>query len=262
MYQAVFMSSTVLYILVACFLTWMFILHVDQGFDRTPRHRLVFLALTAVIGCVAIPVLTRSGMRGHLVTAFGTVNLIVFACLCASAMSGVVKRPAELVPVCAVAALADLFSVFSGPTKQLAENVAVYYQTGMKGPPPFVDYILVKGSMPGMAFPMPLFGVSDWIVVAFLSMILYRFGMSDRLPAGGRPVLITASSAGLAVSILTAQATGRFLPALPFVTASFLSVALIRYPEMRKLEKKDWILLWVFSVVMVSMLVIGLFLRS
>jgi len=51
----------------------------------------------------------------------------------------------------------------------------------MLGAPPFVDYLLVKIAMPGFEALMPVFGISDWIIIAFLSAATCKFNMNDNL---------------------------------------------------------------------------------
>ena len=269
-YEVIVPVAVVVYILIACFITQIFIVHVDRRFDSTPGLRLVVFIVTVGVEVLIYLWMARAGIRGNAISAVATANLIVLACVCASWMTHVVKRPSELVPLCVVAALADMFSVFAGPTKQLAQGVATYYETGMKGPPPLADFVLLKIAVPGIQIPMPLFGVSDWIILAFLSLALSRFGLSDNLTGVGMSVNIErkrlsfyfpVAALGLILAILAAQVMGLFLPALPFVVIFFLTYSLIRYPDIRKLEKKEWLLLAGFSLVMITLLVSGLYFR-
>jgi hypothetical protein len=100
-------------------------------------------------------------------------------------MIAVVKRPAEIIPLGVVAALADLFSMLSGPTKHMAEEISTYYVSGMEGIPPFVDSLLIKIPLLGAGTLVPLFGVSDWIIVVFLTAAANKFELNIILDYAG-----------------------------------------------------------------------------
>lgn len=263
--------SIVTYIVLALFITQIFMVYVHDGLDEIPFIRAMMFVTSGALGFFLYMLMRDGTVKGGWIENIGTANLIVFACLIGSWMTHAVKRPSELVLVCSVVALADLFSVFAGPTKQLVEGLTTYYEQGMQGPPPLVDFILVKISVPGYSATVPLFGVSDWIILVFLTAALTKFGLSDNLAGIGLTgmkkrkrlsLYIPAASVGLMASLLTAQMSGMFLPALPFVAAAFLVYTLIRFPQVRNLNKKEWVLLSGFSSVMILLLAVGFFLNS
>jgi hypothetical protein len=263
--------SVILFMMIASFVTEIFIVYVDDYLTEIPFLRAFMLMWTAVVAISVYLVTTRAGIKGHVVSGFGTANLLVFACLCATWMTTGLKQPSELVPVCAVVALADLFSVLAGPTKHLAEGIAAYYEKGMEGPPPFTDYILIKITVPGISIPMPLFGVSDWLILVFFCSAMVKFGLNDSIGGMGIAAInerkrlsfyFPVAAIGLAVAVLSAQVTGLFLPALPIMVLFFLGHSLWSHEGMRRLSAKEWRLLIVFSVVMISILVSALYFRS
>ncbi|BCR05027.1 hypothetical protein DESUT3_20960 [Desulfuromonas versatilis] len=190
-------------------------------------------------------------------SALGSANLLAFALVLGTWLAGTLRRAAEIVPVCVVMALADIYSVLRGPTRYFAEGIAEYYRAGRRGPAPLVDYLLVKVAVPGLAAPLPVFGVADWIAVAFLACAAARFDL-DQVEAGPwRPGLL-AGAGGLLLAVLLAQGLGVFLPALPVITLAFLGVALARDPGVRRLVRSDWICLGVAGVVLGVLLAVGL----
>lgn len=259
--------TIILFIFLASFLTSVFIVYVNDFLDDNPALRLFLLIITIAIGVTVYYLVTGVGLKNNAVYCMSTANLIVFSCLVATWMTTPVKRPAELVPLCGVVTCADLFSVFAGPSKQFAESVGGYYEKGMQGPPPLVDFFLVKVALPGIDTLMPVFGISDWIIVAFLSAAVTKFGMNDNLAGESAHTMkgrkrisfyFPVASAGLIASVILARVGNLFLPALPFVILFFLAYMLIKYPNVRKLEKKEWVLLVGFSSVMILLLITGL----
>ena len=267
--------AVALFLGVAAFATEIFLVYADDGLVEIPAIR-AFLFLWT--GAVAFGVYSltvnwgfKTGFKGQAVAALGTVNLLVFACLCATWMAAALKKPSELVPVCAVVALADLFSVLAGPTRELAKDIAAYYEKGMEGPPPFSDFILIKIPVPGLDAPMPLFGVSDWIILAFLCSAMVRFGLSDSLAGPGisgikrkKRLALYAPVAvlGLGFAVLAAQVSGMFLPALPIMVGFFLVHSLWANEAVRRLDAREWRLIAGFSVVLLTLLAAGLFMGS
>ncbi len=122
----------------------------------------------------------------------------------------------------------------------------------MEGPAPIGEFLLVKIAVPGFTLPVPVFGVADWVIVAFLVSASMKFNMNDNLAGPGltamaeqqKPRLFFPVSAlGLLLAVLLAQGLGLPLPALPIVAAVFLAFILIRYPASRHLAGSDWYIL-------------------
>lgn len=260
-----------IFLIVAAFVTEIFLVYADDILVEIPAIRFFLFLWTGVIAFLVYRLTVTGGFKGQAVAALGTVNLLVFACLCATWMASALKKPAELVPVCAVVALADLFSVLAGPTREIAKGIASYYEKGMEGPPPFADFILIKIPVPGIDTPMPLFGVSDWIILVFLCSAMVRFGLSDSLVGPGMTGIkrrkrlafyFPVAAMGLAFAVLAAQASGLFLPALPIMVSFFLIHGLWANESMRRLDAREWWLIGGFSVVLLTLLAAGLYVGS
>ena len=149
------------------------------------------------------------------------------------------QRPTELVPVCLVMACTDLLSVFAGPTGRLMQDVSDFYRTGAGGPPPLGDFFLVKFALPGGFHLTPVFGISDWIMVAFLSAAARRFNLEDNL-LPSRSVHIPLALAGLLLAVSLARAFGWLMPALPLVSLVFLTGISLRQSQLWHLSQREW----------------------
>ena len=112
-------------------------------------RRLVCFSALLLIFWTGYGIVVFTGIKNNYITGVLTANLIVFAAVFGNWLASPLKRPAELVPLCLVVALSDIFSVFAGPTKQFAGTISQYYEGGMEGIPPLVDFILVKMPLPG-----------------------------------------------------------------------------------------------------------------
>jgi len=216
-------------------------------------RRVMLLACVGVAGGLY---LTRPADSGSgLLTIAASTNLLVFALLVGNAMVKSVRKPSELVPVCIVMSLADLFSVFAGPSRQMVATIDAYYRSGRVGPPPLSDLLLVKIPIPGFDYPVPIFGVADLIILAFLIAAARKFRLDDNL--AGSLFYLPAAAVGLAAALLLAQLSNLFLPALPLVALVFLAGTLPRHPAMRQLRQTEWIAVIVSATLLVGMGVVG-----
>jgi hypothetical protein len=177
-----------------------------------------------------------------------TANLVVLACLIGTWLTDGLRRPAELVPVGVLMALVDAASVLAGPTRRIAESIETYYKGGMAGPLPAGDALLVKAAFWGSDRLLPIFGVSDWIMVAFLTAAALKFDLNDNLAPtslgamarrGRTALFFPVAAAGLTLAVWVAQFSGRAVPALPLVAGAHLGWCLLRYPHTRRLSAGD-----------------------
>lgn len=256
--------SVAVFIYLAAIITMLFMIYIEKHIQDNIPVRLFWLFFALFTWGVCYFFVTTTGSKLNSLYSFSTANLIFFSCVLGNWMTTPVKRPAEIIPLCIVVAFSDLFSVFSGPTKHLAKNIAVYYESGMQGQPPFIDYLLVKIALPGTETLMPVFGVSDWIIIAFLSAAACKFNMNDSITGKGlcdirrKPnfLFCPIAAAGLIISIIIAQTSDIFIPALPFVVFVFLAYMLIRYPKMRRLTKAEIVPMAVFSGTIIILMTI------
>jgi hypothetical protein len=245
-------------------ITLFYMIHIEKHIKENTSYRIILLLMTFLFFISNYSFVTLTGNKSNFLNCLSTVNLIFFACIIGNWMTIPVKRSAEIVPLCAVVAFSDLFSVFAGPTKHLVKNVSEYYQGGMMGTPPFIDYLLIKITLPGIEVLMPIFGISDWIIIAFLSAAAYKFNLNDNLIGKGIGdtkisfsfCFFPIASAGLILSIVIARVAGVFIPALPFVVLLFLGLMMAKYSEMRKLTKVELVPMLLFSGIMIVLMIV------
>ena len=216
---------------------------INATFSSQRYEVIGYLFLVVLVMSLAIAYSRILGNMGVVGTAVSTANLLVGATVTGSLLSTAIKRVGELVPVCITAAVADSISVTMGPTKSFAAEITVYYEGGKEGPPPLVDFIIIKAGIPGFDAPLPLFGVTDWIFLVLLSAALLRLGKTDNFLSTngsiGRYVFVPVSVVALYIGFIFAQLTGTFIPAMVFITSFFLVFLVLQYKVHRKLRRVD-----------------------
>ena len=247
-----------LYVLLASNLTYRTIILVF----RTKADKL-YLYGAAVFGFFLVLYFVAAFWgQSRLLSALSTANLLGGAALAGAALSTAVKRIGELLPICIIAATADIMSVMGGPSRIMADDIAVYYTSGMEGAPPFIDHIIIKAGLPGFTIPVPLFGVTDWILVALLSSSLLRLNTSDNLlsktGSTGKHLFLPVSACALYAAIVVAQTTGVFVPAMLFISLIFLLYLFADFKLHRELRKSDLL----YSILFPAAIVLLLFLYS
>ena len=252
------------FIFLASFLTLLFMRYVEKHLINNKPLIVLWLVITLAMLAGYYSFVRYYDHKISLIHSLATANLIVFACFLGNWMVVPLKRPAEIVPLCVVAALADSFSVFSGPTKHMAASVSTYYEKGMAGIPPLADFLIVKIPLPYAEELVPFFGVSDWIVVVFLTATAYKFGLNDNIIGKGinnakktpKVLFFPIAAAGLCLAVVVAGATNIFIPALPFVVILYLCFMTIKYPEVCKLTKAELIILVPFFAVLILLMIL------
>ncbi len=186
--------------------------------------------------------LPASGLWHELLTAIRSGLLLLVATVTGAALARYIHRLWELVPICVVMTLADFASWRYGPTAAFTAQIEAHRQTPTS-PPPLVDMILIKLAAPGTAGLVPLFGISDWIMVVFFAIVARRFGINDNLIGAAGESLVQQGKLGrylpvsvvaLGLATILAQATGRFIPALPLIALIMLFWYACRYLRQRR----------------------------
>ena len=235
--------------LMVC-LAWMTRIYqnrIEPAIGTETARRLSWIGILTLIFILLCLPEGQAGLKNNIITALSTATLVLLACVAGHWLVIPLKRPSALIPIGVALALSDIFSVFSGPTRTFAKNISDYYQEGMTGPVPLVDFFLVKMPMPGNDYFMPVFGITDWVVVALLSAGALRFSMNDNVfsLAGSTQtqsksrVFFPVAGIGLILSIVAARSMNLYLPALPFIVIVFLGAMAAKYPRVRKLRSKE-----------------------
>ena len=151
--------------------------------------------------------------------------LMLIATLIGAVLARYVHRLWEIIPIGIAMTLADLASWMFGPTASFTKQLQQYYQDPV-GPPPLIDMMLVKLAVPGSSNLLPVFGLSDWIMVVFFVIVASRFGINDNLIGASGETLARQKKFGrflpvpviaLFFAISLAQISGLFIPALPLI---------------------------------------------
>ncbi len=231
--------------LIAC-LAWMTRIYqrrIEPAIGTNTARRLSWIGILTLIFIILCLPEGQAGLKSNIMTALSTATLVLLACVAGHWLVIPLKHPSEFIPIGVAVALSDIFSVVSGPTRNFAENISDYYREGMSGPVPLVDFFLVKMPMPGNDYFMPVFGITDWVVVALLSAGALRFSMNDNIfsLAGSTQAqnksraFFPVAGIGLILSIVAARSMNLYLPALPFIVIVFFGTMAAKYPRVRKL---------------------------
>jgi len=222
----------------------------EPFFVRFPGLRRLMVLGSLTLGASLALLLRHTEFHREVFFVLASANLVVFALILGNFLVSGLNRPAELVPVCIVMSVADLLSVFAGPSKQMIEGLDLFYRDGRVGTVPWSDFLLVKIVVPGIDHLLPVFGVADVVILAFLIAAAHKFRLDDNLlgrgldeTAGWRSMVrwFPASGAGLAFALLVAHGFNVFLPALPLIALFFLGYTLPRHPKMRLLRRIEWL---------------------
>lgn len=258
--------------LIAC-LVWMTRIY-QKGLEPTigtaTKRRLSWIGVLTLIFIILYLPAGQAGLKSNIVTALSTATLVLLACVIGHWLVIPLKRPSEFIPIGMAVAFSDIFSVFSGPTRNFAEDISDYYREGMTGPVPLVDFFLVKMPMPGHEYFIPVFGITDWVVMVLLSAGALRFGMNDNLfsLAGSTQkqsksqAFFPVAAIGLVLSIVAARAMSLYLPALPFIVIVFLIAMAVKYPAVRKLKPEEIRAMIVVSSLMCVLMAVFSFIKN
>lgn len=248
--------SALVFIVILSFACAVFTLYQEPFFSRFPGLRRLMILGTLSLGVGLGLLVWHVAIPREALYCLASANLVIFALLLGNFLVSGLNKPSEIVPVCIVMSVADLLSVFAGPSKQMIEGIDVFYRDGRVGPVPWSDFLLVKIAVPGVDHLLPVFGVADVVILAFLVAAAYKFGLNDNLLGrrldgkGGRRNLLLwfpAAGAGLGFALLVAHGFNMFLPALPVIALFFLGYTLPRHPKMRLLRRTEW------AVVLISL---------
>lgn len=239
--ETVVLLTTVLFIMLASVVTVRTLQFYAGEKSETQPNQATYLLIMLLIGIGNIYA-QKNRMIGMVASDIvGTANMLVAATYLGYYLRKSLKKPSELVPLCVIASFADISSILMGPTKFASQQIEQFYKDGMEGPRPLVDFFLIKIPILNGQGIMPVFGVSDWIIVALLFSAVSKLGIT------GKAAFFTPF-AGLLAAITTAHITGLFLPGIPAITLVFIPWLLLSHPGSRKLTRKEWMLTLLFPL--------------
>ncbi|QTA81006.1 Uncharacterized protein dnl_33270 [Desulfonema limicola] len=257
--------SLVFFLCLSSLLTSIFIIYAEPELKQRHNFRKILLGLNICLNIALFLFVRKTGHTFSFIYIINTANLLIFAVLLGTWIVTPLKRPAELIPLCVIMSIADLFSVVSGPSAEIAGTIKKYYETGMQGPAPYSDFILIKFVILGIEKPVPVFGLSDWVIITFLAAFSARFAIDDNITGKSLDIMIKEKKIdfympvtvlGLMSAIFMAHYLGVFLPALPVIVLFFLVYIMVRYPKTRQLTKADIKLVIISSGIMGGLMMI------
>ncbi|MDZ7832532.1 MAG: hypothetical protein U5L07_12335 [Desulfobacterales bacterium] len=263
----VFVLTALLFVLFGFCLTTYYLLYGWRRLSEFPGMYAAWVLVSVALTFFLYFVGQHLEIGRSMIFIINTANLFVFANLIGALIVKPLKRPAELIILCVVLAFSDLFSVLSGPTRVIVKSVKAYYESGMQGPAPAGDFLLIKSPAFGTEVLQPVFGVSDWIIIVFLSAAAFKFGINDNLAGKGLSVMarerrmvfyLPVAGIGLLLAAAAAHLLNVFIPVLPIMAVVYISYLLIFHPSARQLKKTDWWLMGGFAGGMLCLLALGL----
>lgn len=179
--------------------------------------------------------------------AFWTLAVIAAALGVGQWLGNHLERPAHLLPLCVALSLADIYSVWNGPTKHIAEKI-MSYQSEATGAlasggvaamervrAPLASFFVAHLPAPGQGIAVPVLGIGDFVALAFLLRSAWRFGL-------GPLSLLGSALAGTALALSLSQMLALPLPALPFISVACLGWLWLRQPRVRELRRSEGLL--------------------
>lgn len=216
-------------------------------YDNGNLRRNLLVILT-IVRLLIFQIENEGSFIGVLAGIVGTTTLILISCLVGSYLSQAINRLSELIPVCSVAFTVDLYSVLNGPSKEIALQIKDFYSNGAIGQVPNADIILLKIANPSVEYLTPIFGVSDWIFVIFITSVMLKFQIPDSILGKDIKDIVSSTnkqfyfpivSFALLVSIFTAYILNVFIPALPVIIVIVLPWLVVKNRDLIKLKATD-----------------------
>lgn len=188
------------------------------------------------------------------------------------------EKVTNLIPLAVAMSGADIYSVYQGPSRAVGRSITEYQsqvankvaELGPQASPerveqataairaPLADYLVVHMPLPGTHHTIPVLGIGDFIVLAFL----FRAAWLHRLHPGAVFVAGLASViAALAISNTIEQA----IPALPVIALGVVGYLWLTTPRLRQLDRQEVLLSWavaaLFGALICSKWVLGMLRR-
>jgi hypothetical protein len=206
--------------------------------SRFARAVMFLCGVAIVLGLYAL------NAKGGIVPSFSALALMLIALPVGYWIGEHMERATHLVPLAIAMSLADIFSVWQGPTRKIADDVVAYHEQVAKtietqGPvaaaavrAPLADYVIVNLPFAGTGGSSPVLGVGDFIILAFL----FRTAWVHHL----NPARVFFSAVvSVMVALVTAAALDKPLPALPFIGLGTIGLLLLTDRRMRRLNKQE-----------------------
>jgi len=219
---------------------------------RPDRKQALAIGIIGVIWWIATAVIVRQGFPWRLWYPLNTLSLLLVTFNAGFWLSGELQKVGDLLAVCILGTVVDIWSVFAGPSRKVAEEVVtqleIRVQTGEWSPPPILEFALFGYPQPGADYVMPVFGFGDLVFIALFLGGSRRFNLS--LFRTFILILIGLFLSLFTANLLSVLGFAKAVPALPFICGVFL----LGYWRKLRLEKHEWrvVLLMVAVVIIIS----------
>jgi len=177
---------------------------------RLPFNLMAYSIIAFIFVTVHVSFVSMTAGLNLYIEAFGsvvsTIGLISAAAMIGRIIASRIDEIAFLIPLCLVAAIADLWSVFYGVTSELITKKSV-----------MLDYLLIKYPSLGSAQLRQFIGISDFLFAAIFMGCALNFKLNIK------KTYISFILAFVTTFVIVA-ATGTGIPAIPILAAFFMAV--------------------------------------
>jgi hypothetical protein len=178
------------------------------------------------------------------------------------------EKVTNLIPLAVAMSLADIFSVYQGPTKEIAAQIGEYHErvnaaaaaggadavARLKAP--LADFVLVHFPIVGFGTTSPVLGVGDFVILAFLYRAAWVHHISPTL-------MLVSSFLSIVVTLCVGYYFNMPLPALPFIAVGTLAGLWLKDARIRRLDRQEIVLSFavvgIFGALIGAKLLRGLF---
>jgi hypothetical protein len=212
-----------------------------------------------IAGAGTLIALWRLNQHGPVAMALLALALVAVALPIGYWLGSQMQRVSHLIPLGIAMSMADIYSVFQGPSKRIAAGLTAYQddvarkaaEAAQALPPeqasqaaaqavssvkaPLLTYFLVHVPLAGQQSTAPAIGIGDLIALAFIFRAVWVHGISPSL------AFMTAFTSTLA-AMTVAQLTQMPIPALPLICIGMLSAFAISDARLRRLDRQEILL--------------------
>jgi len=169
-----------------------------------------------------------------------------------------IQQSGHLIAVALVGLVVDLWSVYQGPSRQVADAAIDAIQRGVytgEVAPPLVSFFLLRFPTPGRTDIQAMLGAGDLVFLAFFFGCVARFGLA---PVRNYLGLVGITVGAVALASFLAEWNIQGIPALPILAPFFVLLNLRRL----RMGPRDWRVTGVFVAGLLALMVVVTLLRA
>ena len=205
------------------------------------------------VAAVVVPYFLNS--HAPVMRALASLGLVAAALPLGYWIGDRMEKVTNLLPLAVAMSMADIFSVYQGPSHAVSEKITAYHSQltnaldalGPQAAPeavarataairaPFADYLVVHMPVVGTHGTLPVLGIGDFIVLAFLFRAAWVHRLSPR-------AVFAAALASVLLALLISNGTSQAIPALPVIAAGTVGYLWLAEPRMRKIDRQEALL--------------------